>query len=229
MKKILPVCVLLFAAAAVVSAENAILTASAFFQSVSAEYGTIKDYEASMSIKAGRTKMDGKVSFKRPDLLRIDFSNPPDQVIVFNGDMLTIYLPGSQAVLQQSVQTGTAGKGQTGANLATPQGLSLMSRYYSVAYETGPDKVPLEEGSDEMVIRLVLSRRNMSEAFRYIKLSILPDSKLIRRIEAVTPQGEVFVFDFTNYALNQNISDQRFIYDAPSSANNYNNFLFSEQ
>ena len=31
-----------------------------------------------------------------------------------------------------------------------------------------------------------------------------------------------------DYVLNQNLSEQRFVYDAPSSANNYNNFLFSE-
>lgn len=115
------------------------------------------------------------------------------------------------------------------ANLATPQGLSLMSRYYSVAYESGQDPVPLEDGSTEMVVKLVLSRRNTTEAFRYIYLSVLPDTKLIRRIEAVTPQNERFQFDFSNYVINQGISDQRFIYDPPTSANNYNNFLFTEQ
>ena len=118
--------------------------------------------------------------------------------------------------------------GAGGASLATPQGLSLMSRYYSVAYEKGQDPEPQEEGSDEKVIKLILSRRNSSEAFRYIKLAVNPDSKLIRRVEAVTPRGESFIFHFYNYALNQNIPDMRFVYDAPSSANNYNNFLFSE-
>ena len=54
------------------------------------------------------------------------------------------------------------------------------------------------------------------------------ETKLIRRIEAVTPKGEEFVFDFFDYVLNQDLSEQRFVYDAPSSANNYNNFLFTE-
>lgn len=204
-----------------------ILTANAFFQTVSESYGKIQDYEASVDIVARSAKMEGKVSFKRPDLLRIDFSEPTDQVIVFNGELLTIYLPDSDAILRQSVQS-EGSSGTSGANLATPQGLSLMSRYYSVAYESGQDPVPLEDGSDEMVIKLVLSRRNTTEAFRFINLSILPGSNLIRRVEAVTPQGETFRFDFTNYVMNQGISDQRFIYDPPSSANDYNNFLFSE-
>ncbi len=207
-----------------VFAQN-IVTASNFFSQVSSVYGSIRDYEANIDIKAGKSAMSGKVSFKRPDLLRIDFSNPKDQVICFNGDMLTIYLPGVPAILNQSVQSSGSG----GASLATPNGLSLMSRYYSVAYETGQTPVPLdEEGSDELVVKLILSRRNTSEAFRYIRLAVSPESKLIRRIEGVTPQGESFVFRFWNYSINQGISDQRFIYDPPTSANNYNNFLFSE-
>lgn len=226
MKKIFFLCALACIALATASAQS-ILTAAAFFQTVSARYGEIQDYEASADIKAGRQNMEGKISFKRPDLLRIDFSNPENQVITYNGDTLTIYLPGSDAVLQQVVEKSSA-SASGGANLATPQGLSLMSRYYTVAYEVGQDAVPLEEGSDELVVKLVLSRRNTSEAFRFIKLAVMPDSKLIRRIEAVTPQGETFSFNFTNYVINSGISDQRFLYDPPSSANYYNNFLFSE-
>jgi outer membrane lipoprotein-sorting protein len=79
-----------------------------------------------------------------------------------------------------------------------------------------------------MVVKLVLSRRNSSEAFRHIKLAINAETKLIRRVEAVTPKGETFIFNFMDYKINQGISDQRFIYDPPSSANNFNNFLFSE-
>ncbi|MBQ9205424.1 MAG: outer membrane lipoprotein carrier protein LolA [Treponema sp.] len=206
------------------SFSQGILTASSFFKSVSENYATIKDYEADVDIKAGKTNMSGKVSYKLPNLLRIDFTNPEDQVICFNGDLLTIYLPGSAAILNQTVDNSN----NNGANLATAQGLSLLSRYYSPAYETGQDAVPLDEGSEEMVVNLILRRRNMSEAFSSIKMSVLQSTMLIRRIEATTPQGETFTFDFKNYKLNQGISDQRFIYDPPTSANNYNNFLFSE-
>ena len=221
--KRLMLCAVVFLSGALLFSQS-ILTANAFFQSVSEQYGTIKDYEADIVITAGKSTMTGKVSFKRPEMLRIDFSNPPDQVILFNGDDLKIYLPDASAILEQTTSGSSAG----GANLATPQGLNLMSRYYSIAYETGQDAVPLEEGSDEMVVNLMLYRRSSSEAFRQIKLSINPQTKMIRRVVAVTPQSETFIFDFSNYNLNSGISEQRFIYDPPSSANNYNNFLFSE-
>lgn len=204
---------------------QAITTASAYFKTISEYYGTLKDYEVDFEIKIDKVESAGELSFKAPDLLRMDYSNPPSQVICFNGEMLTIYLPESSAVLQQQVTPGSA---NNAASLSTPQGLSLMSRYYTIAYETGQNAEPLEEGSDEMVVKFVLSRKSPSEAFRYIKVAVNESTKLIRRIEAVTPKGENFIFNFYDYKLNRGISEQRFIYDAPSSANNYNNFLFSE-
>ena len=209
----------------VLFAQN-ITTASAYFKTISEYYGTIKDYEVDFEIKIEKNESRGKLSFKAPNLLRMDYTNPEEQVICFNGDVLTIYIKEpAEAVLQQQVTPGAAGNA---TNLSTPQGLSLMSRYYTVAYETGQNAEPLEEGSDEMVVKLILTRKSASEAFRYIKLAINNETKLIRRIEAVTPKGEEFVFDFFDYVLNQDLSEQRFVYDAPSSANNYNNFLFTE-
>ncbi|MBR4998570.1 MAG: outer membrane lipoprotein carrier protein LolA [Clostridia bacterium] len=205
-----------------VFAQN-ITTASAYFKSVSEYYGTLKDYEVDFEIKMDKQETAGVLSFKAPDLLRMDYTNPKEQVIVFNGELLTVYLPNSSAVLQQQVQDN-----ESAVSLSTPQGLALLSRYYTVAYETGQNAEPLEEGSDEMVIKFILSRKSTAEAFRYIKIAVTASSNLIRRIEAVTPKGEEFIFNFYDYKLDQGISDQRFIYDAPPSANNINNFLFSE-
>lgn len=201
-----------------------ITTASAYFKTISEYYATLKDYVVDFEIKIDRQETAGTLSYKSPDLIRLDYSNPEEQVIVFNGDNLTIYLPDASAVLQQQITSDSS----AAATLGSAQGLSLMSRYYSVAYETGQSAGPLEDDSDEMVIKFILTRKNASEAFRYIKIAVNESTKLIRRIEAVTPKGETFLFNFYEYQLNQGLSDQRFIYDAPSSANTYNNFLFSE-
>ena len=126
MKKIiLSFCALFIFAAAF--AQN-ITTASAYFKTISEYYGTIKDYEVDFEIKIEKTESAGKLSFKTPNLLRMDYTNPPDQVICFNGDILTIYIKEpAEAVLQQQVSPdGT----NSATSLTTPQGLSLMSRYY---------------------------------------------------------------------------------------------------
>ena len=58
-----------------------ITTASDFFKSVSDRYAEIKDYEADIDITIGKSEMKGKISFKRPEMLRIDFSDPAEQVV----------------------------------------------------------------------------------------------------------------------------------------------------
>ena len=206
-----------------------ITTADSFFSSVSDAYAKINDYSSTIVISYGATSkkdtMTGRSVFKVPNLLRIDFTNPAEQTIVFNGDELTIYLPTYNVILTQSVEKSS---GSSGASLATPQGLSLMKRYYSVAYETKSDPVPLEENSKEQVIILLLSRKTTTEMFRTIRLMISPDTKLIRRIDALTISGDHVQFDFTGYSLNQGVLDNRFVYDSPASANIFNDFLFNQ-
>lgn len=216
------VCLLMagFFASAFIYAQG-ITTASDYFKTVSDYYATIQDYEADINIENGSSLMSGRVSYKKPQMLRIDFANPEDQVILFNGDDLTIYLPGSSAILEQSVDS-------SGAQNNSATGLGLLRRYYTVQWAVGYDNVPLENGSDEMVKSLVLYRRSTTEAFNKIELFINPEENLIRRVIATTPQNEKFTFDIYNYSINKNLSDQRFMYDPPSSANNYNNFLFGE-
>lgn len=219
-----------FAVGAAFCGAQTITTADTFFSSVSDAYAKITDFSANIEIvSASGSKsqiMKGRSVFKTPKLLRIDFSDPDEQTIVFNGDMLTIYLPTYNVVLSQSVEGNSS---SSGASLATPEGLSLMKRYYTIAYETGPDPVPVEANSKESVVVLALSRRYTTEMFRTIRLMISPDSKLIRRIEATTVTGDTITFNFTGYSLNQGILDNRFLYESPASANVFNDFLFNEE
>jgi outer membrane lipoprotein-sorting protein len=200
-----------------------ILTAEKFFGLVQDKYGTIADYEGKIIITTNKAVMHGTVVYKSPSMLRIDFTQPPDQVICFDKNTLTVYLPDYRAVLSQSVQPG--GK-NSGASLASKQGLLIMKKNYTIAYDTGPNALPLEEGSSESVVKLMLARKTVSEGFKSITLSISPESLLIRRIEGMTVANELVKFDFLSVSLNQNVPDARFVYDSPASANLYNNFLF---
>jgi outer membrane lipoprotein-sorting protein len=203
-----------------------IITAENYLKTVSERYGTVKDYEANIVIRSGNSEMYGNVSHLAPSFLRIDFTSPAEQVIVFNGEQLTVYLPEYRAVLNQTV-TGRR-PASSGASLASAEGLSLLSRGYVSAFLTGPEPIPLDDASREMVVKLRLTRRSVSEGFREIILSIDPESKLIRRIEGRTIAEGLVRFDFSNIRTNQGIPEQRFIYDSPASANLYNNFLFRE-
>ena len=201
-----------------------IVTAEQFFAKVSDKYAGVEDYEASIAISNAGQPMTGKLYFKSPSLLRIDFTQPPEQVIVFDGDRLVVYIPQYRAVLQQ--ETGGAGLGAGAASLASREGLSMMKRNYTIAWESTPQASALDQSSSEKVYKLLLSRKTVSEGFKTIRVSVSESTLLIRRIEGWTVANERIAFDFSAIRLNQSIPATRFIYDAPASANVYNNFLF---
>ena len=206
-----------------------IVTADRYLESVSERYGGIKDYEARVIIRSNMTDMIGNLSFLSPYFLRIDFTKPSEQVLVFNGELLSVYIPELRAVLNQAVEpvrrTSTPAGG---ASLASAQGLQLLRRGYVPAFVTGPEPVPLDDREPERVVKLRLTRRVASEGFREIILCIVPETQLIRRIEGRTIADALVRFDFTDIRTNLGIPEQRFIYDSPASANLYNNFLFRD-
>jgi outer membrane lipoprotein-sorting protein len=204
-----------------------IVTAERYLESVSEVYGGVKDYEARIGIRSGSTTMRGALSFLAPSYLRIDFTDPAEQVIVFNGELLTVYLPGQRAVLSQNI-TPSRRPSAAGASMASAQGLILLRRNYIPSFVSGPDPVLLEEGSEELVVRLRLTRRSISEGFRELILSVNPDTRLIRRIEGRTIADGQLRFDFTEVKTNLGIPEGRFIYDSPASAYLYNDFLFRD-
>jgi len=204
-----------------------IITAERYLEMVSDRYGTVRDYEAEVVIRSGPSDMAGSLSYLSPSFLRIDFSRPAGQVIVFNGELLTIHLPEFRATLNQGINQSRRTPA-AGASIASAQGLSMLRRNYVPSFLVGPEPVPLDPGSNEQVVKLRLTRRTVSEGYREIILCINPETRLIRRMDGRTiAEGEVR-FDFTAIKINQGIPEQRFLYDAPPTANMINNFLFSD-
>lgn len=199
-----------------------ILTAPRFFDSVSQRYGEINDYVADIRIEREESDMEGTLYYRSPNLLRIDFTVPEGQVLVADGENLTVYVPRFNVALQQSLrQRGS----ESMASMASQEGLSLLRSNYSIAYLEDPDPVRLDEESQELVTKLRLTWRSTNEGFRQLTLSISED-RLIRRIEGTTVNYDEIRFDFENIRINQNIPARRFEYDKPASANTYFNFLF---
>ena len=199
-----------------------IQTAENFFDGVSARYSKIQDYTASIAISREDTLMQGDLYYKNPNMLRIDFRDPEEKVLVTDGKLLTIYIPKYEVIMEQKLKR----KSQAGmAGLASEAGLTILKKNYGVAFLTGPDPVPLEEGSQEMVVQLKLTSRSTAEGFRQIIVSV-GGNGLIRRITGVTLGYEELSFDFLDIMVNQGIPDARFQYDSPAYANVYQNFLY---
>jgi len=199
-------------------AAQEIMTAGRYLDQVSERYSTIRTYIAKINIVSGGTNMAGTVYAMMPNFLRIEFSSPAEQVILYDGESLMVFLPGERAILNQSVTGG-------GANIATARGLNLLKRNYVPAFVVGPSPVPIEPGSSEMVIKLKLARRSAGEGFTEIIMDVSPDTQLIRRITGRTITDTTVRFDFYGVSLNTGIPERLFMFQSPPASNMYNNFL----
>ena len=211
--------------AAVSSATQPVITAESFFAQVAATYHGIDDYEADIRITQRTGTMAGRLSYRRPNLLRIDFTDPAGQVIVSDGSVLTIYYPALDVIFEQKL----GGRGDDSAvGLASRQGLDYLQNNYAIAYLEGPDPVALDEGSSELAVKLNLTSRSATEGFRQLEIAVSA-SNLIRRISGITVGLEQHRFDFLGVRTNQSIPEQRFVYESPASANVYRDFLFDSE
>jgi outer membrane lipoprotein-sorting protein len=169
-----------------------IQTAVSFFDELSARYGEVEDYHAELRITREESESTGTIEYRIPNQVRVDFEEPAGQVLVSDGELLQVYIPEHNVVLEQSLRRRSEG---AIATLANEQGLNLLRQNYSIAYLDTPEAVPLDEGSDEMVIKLRLNWRNSNEGYRQLIISV-DDDMLIRRIIGVTASYEEIQFDF---------------------------------
>ena len=231
---------LLFLAALTLSGQN-FLTPARYFEQVSQKFSTIEDYQANITINLneGELVMVGSVMYKSPNKLRIDFTEPREQVLAMDGQKLIVYIPTYSYALEQTlVRRSDASV----ALMASSQELSYLKDNYSVAYLIGPDAVPLsyepgsegkseeDEGpkvdseSEEMVMKLKFQSRSSAEGFRRLEIAFA-ESGFIRRVTGRSI-GKQLTLDFTDVRINENIPDAKFEYKAPANANVFNDFLF---
>jgi outer membrane lipoprotein-sorting protein len=118
--------------------------------------------------------------------------------------------------------------GENPGGVATAEGLNLMRRNYDIAYLEGPEPVPLEEGSDVFVTQLRLDRKQVTEGFRQLVLSVDGDG-FIRRIDGTKVDWEEVVMELSDIRINQRVSDQVFEEDPDPSASVDENFLYDPE
>ncbi len=200
-------------------------TASEFFDAVSLNYGKVEDYQARIEVLQDDSEMAGIIYYKTPNLLRINFTEPEDQVLVVDGIQLILYLPLHHVLMRQEV---TRHSESSLATMVSEQGLRLLKQNYSVAFLEGPEAVPLDQGSDEMVRKLKLAWRTPGQGFRQIEISVNKDM-LIRRMVGIADNFNTVQFDFINIKLNQGLPDARFVFENPPSAYTIKNFLFEPE
>ena len=200
-----------------------IVSAEKLFAGLSASFAKVKDYEAALTITQGKNVSRGRISYASPMYLRIDFDDPPKQVLNFDGEKLTFYSPANEVILEQRYKKKTPSQVE---GMMTSQGFTIIQRSYSIAYVTGPAPVPLDDSSREMVVKLKMTSRG---ATGYSQMIVSVKDSLIRRMEGTQSSGEKVIMDFSNVRTNQGVPESRFKYDAPPYANVIQDWLFDPE
>ena len=202
-------------------------TAENYFDRLSENYGTVRDYQGEITITRGDTLQTADIFYKSPNLLRLDFTDEASRGIVMNsdGETLLLHIPDFSVTFTQTLKQHSE---SALANMSSSQGLHLLQQNYKIGYKTGPAPEPLEAGSEEIVTKLRLEWLSSTEGFRELEIAV-GENMLIRRITAVTTKYEVIQFDFLNLQINEDIPDNRFYYESPPVGNDIENFLFEPE
>ena len=204
--------------------------ADAFLKRVSESYAAIKDYRARIVMtKQGITQV-GTLYYVTPDRLKIEYTNPARQVLLIAGNLLQLYLPQYEVVMEQRLGKGGKTVEEMGG-IGAGRGLEILQKNYSVSYINNGKTEPLVPGSAEMVIKLQFRWRVHSEGFRSLEIAINPNNLLIRRVTGITSLFESIQFNFTNIRLNSNIPQTIFTleFSDDSRINRYPNFIYGTE
>ena len=227
--KILTVTLCLFLLGAPVFGQD-IRTASELLRRVAEEYAGFDDYVAEIVMTTEDDRMEGTLYHKAPNLLYIEFSEPEEQFILSDGEYLRVHVPSLNTTLSQRLRRQAD---TTPGGVATGEGLALMRRNFSVAYQESPDRVRLSTtsgslesvGPDAEVVNLRLDTSAPNEGYRQLILSIDEDYR-IRRILGTTTDYDTIQFDFIDIQANVSLPDTRFEYESPPASSTFEDFLF---
>ena len=203
-------------------------TASDFFKTISENYASFEGYTANFKFTSGvhgNIVQEGLISYKSPNLLRLDYTDPDGQVLNVNSRKLSLYIPAHGTLFEQEINSEAAATALQTSGL-TSQGLTLFISNYTISYVTGPELEMLDETYPEEVYKLKFTPRKYSEPFIRITMSITSDG-FIRRLESITRAGETVIMDIVDIDTSASIPDTLFDYDAPPTATSLVDFLFT--
>lgn len=203
-------------------------TAGDFFTKISNKYSEIESYTANFKFTSGvkaNIIQEGSISYMSPNLLRLDYTDPENQVLCVNSRKMSLYVPYHQTLFEQTINSEADAKALETSGL-TSQGLLLFKTNYSISYLNGPELEVLDDNNPEEVYKLRLLPRKSSEPFRKIIISITEEG-YIRRVESHTRGDETIILDIVDIDPEAKLTKKIFDYDAPPTATTIKDFLFT--
>lgn len=235
MKKIFVLLFLFSSLTLFLYSQDDLISAKDLLQKLSANFkASVKDYEADIKWIQDKDTQKGTIFFKNPQKIRINFTDPSNQVICSNGYMLWVYIDYlnlilKQEILQKDKVKGDDGKTQTIVNplLLNPMGYDRFLTDYAIEYNETKTQVDYKDGTKVYQLKLFRWKSSKS-SFNTILLTISASDGFIRKVEGITAAYKKIILEIDNIKLNKNISDLTFNYEPPAHANTVENFITNQ-
>lgn len=170
-------------------------SAESVLKSLQSKFDSITDLSADITQKSnGKSSLSGKLFFKKENNLRLELGN---QTIIADGTTSWNYNKKDKKVIISNYD-------ENGAGL-------LSINYLVYDYPKNCDLSLSSEGSKTVLILKPKSKRN---SLGEVKLVINKDN-LIEKTYITNQSTGTMEVNFSNYKLNQNLSDSKFTFTAP--------------
>lgn len=231
----------------VFSAVDQVIGAKELLEKISNNFKqTVKDYEADFKWIQSDNVQEGKLYFKNSQKLRLNFTNPPNQVICTNGYDLWFYMPAYNYLLTQKLlskekkivsfeeeESKKKNKKDTNKNenqnpdivFFAPIGFDKLLSDYAVEFN---ESKTLINYNGHMVYSFKLIRWKTSKnGINVIYLFVEPNG-IIRKFEGITASYRKITIELNNIKINTGIDDKIFDYNPPSHVRILENFMSGE-
>jgi len=231
MKKYIFIVIILLTYLTNVFSQEELLSAKELMEKLSERFKTsIKDYEADIKWTQANKEQKGTLFFKNPQKMRINFSDPANQVICTNGYELWVFIPFLNLTLHQVLLTKQKTETEEGTLetvvnpiLLNPVGLDGLINGYSIEFHETKKKVPYKDGT--MVYQLKLIRWRSSKSGFNVLYIMVQENGIIRRVEGITAAYRKVILEVDNVEINKGVSDLFFNYNPPSHSSTVEDFI----
>lgn len=176
-------------------------------------YGDVQSVRADFTqvsrTATGEHKTKGKVSLKRPRLMKWDSTKEPGGTLfVTNGEKMWIYSPTDEQVLVYSDLSGAGG----GAPFDLLDSLENLTEHFDVKLESS------EGGKERKSFVVSLTPKKDDGQYKHIRLVLSKRKYEIESITLTDAFGGETEFVFTKVQMNGDIPDSEFDFAAPEGA-----------
>jgi outer membrane lipoprotein carrier protein len=207
MNRLLPIALLLMAAAAA-TAGQARPSATEAAQLVQQKYDKVKDFSADFThlyeggVLKKKSTERGAVQIKKPGRMRWEYAAPEKKTFVSDGTRIYSYIPADKQLIMSAVPKDD----EATTAVLFLAGKGNLVRDFKVSYAD-----PAPEGT----LALRLDPRQKQNDYDWLILGVDAKTMQIRSLTAADQQGGRSTFQFSNYRENTGLADSVFTFKIP--------------